>query len=605
MSKNQVVSNYKDSYQNLDLLEQRLTNTSNRLSILRLLVFIVVIALTILIASYQPLLGVTACIIGLAVFLFVVKTHHRKDRERQIINYKKKIVSNELDAINNLNNTNYNGSDFIDQDHNFTSDLDVFGPFSIFGLVNRCRTFNGNHSLVQFMSDTPSLSELEERRSVIKELEKESEWRINFFSSLYEIQEGHKVDTSKIIKDTLGADLSFSTNNKLTLYRKILPFIWITIGALYFIIPDISYLLAIVLGLINFRITMNYAEHVSDIQHRLSKAGTQLDKYAQALQIVTDRQWSSSVINKKISSDPAQHNQIEALHQLKSIADLLDYRLHMIPSFILNIGLLWDSKISAKLSYWHDQHGHQIEETFDLIGLVESLASLATWSHNHPDFNYPIIDDIYFHLEGKAMRHPLLQYQECVPNDFNLGQRDYMSIITGSNMSGKSTFLRTVGLNMILGNCGTKVAASSLSYGLVELITYMRIKDDLEESVSTFKSELNRVVKILELLKSGKQAFVIADEMLRGTNSHDKLKGSKAIVLEIIEHQSYGMVATHDIALAEMGEDHTGISNYYFDIDFAEGDLIFDYKIKPGICENFNASFLLGQLGLSVSGDNV
>ncbi len=604
MSEAQVVSNYKDTFQSLGTLGQQLTSTSNRLSILRLIVFIATIALTILLASYQPLIAVITCIIGLGLFLFVVKTHHRKDRERQVVGYKKNIVSNELNAITKLENDNYDGLGFSDQDHNYSSDLDVFGPFSVYALVNRCRTFKGINMLAGFMSKKPTLTDIHDRSLAVQELENDTRWRTNFYSSLFEIKDGENINTSKIVGEILDTDLSFATGQKLSSYRKVIPFLWMALGVLYFFYPDISYIFAIVLGLINFRITMKHAEQVSDIQNRLSKAGNQLDKYAEALINITNRQWTAPIIKDKISGGSENENQVKALRKLKRISDLLDYRLHMIPSFMLNIGLLWDTRITARLSNWHDNHGHQIDETFDLIGLVESLSSLATWSYNHPTFSYPSITEEYFHLEGVDLRHPLLRYEACVPNDYNLKKGDYMSVITGSNMSGKSTFLRTIGLNMILGYCGTKVAASSLSYGLVELITYMRIKDNLEESVSTFKSELNRVVKILDLLKSDKQCFIIADEMLRGTNSHDKLKGSKAIVLEVIEHQAYGMVATHDIALAEMAEDHEGLSNYYFDIDYADGGLLFDYKIKPGICKNFNASFLLGQLGLKVTQDH-
>lgn len=602
MSEAQVVSDYKDNFKSLDSLEQQLTSTSNRLSILRLITFVATIAMTILLASYQPIVAVAACIFGLGLFLYIVKTHHRRDRQRQVVGYKKGIVSNEIDAITKLENENYDGLGFSDQDHNYSSDLDVFGPFSVYALINRCRTYSGINILAGFMSTKPSLLDIKERKAAIKELESDTQWRNNFLSSLYEIKNGQNINTSKVVSDILDTDLSFATEQKLSLFRKVAPFIWIALGILYFFYSDVSYILAIVFGLINFRITMKHAEQVSVIQNRLTKAGTQLDKYAEALTIIAGRKWSAPIIKERL--ERGNKNQVEALRKLKSISDLLDYRLHMIPSFILNIGLLWDSRITAQLSNWHKNHGHQIDESFDLIGLVESIASLATWSYNHPTYTYANITEEYFHLEGVDLRHPLLRYEDCVPNDYNLKKGDYMSVITGSNMSGKSTFLRTIGLNMILGYCGTKVAATSLSYGLVELITYMRIKDNLEESVSTFKSELNRVVKILDLLKSDNQCFIIADEMLRGTNSHDKLKGSKAIVLEVIEHQAYGIVATHDIALAEMSDDHKGLSNYYFDIDYAEGDLLFDYKIKSGICENFNASFLLGQLGLNVEQDS-
>jgi DNA mismatch repair ATPase MutS len=170
-------------------------------------------------------------------------------------------------------------------------------------------------------------------------------------------------------------------------------------------------------------------------------------------------------------------------------------------------------------------------------------------------------------------------------------------------MSGKSTFLRTLGINMILSYSGTKVAADKFMTSLVQVVTYMRIKDVLEENVSTFKAELNRVKMMLDLLRSHTRCLFLIDEMLRGTNSKDKLEGSIAITKEILEYEGYAIIATHDLKLAEYGDGFPNeVNNFYFDISFEGKDLKFDYKIKEGICTSFNASFLLNQLGLDVEG---
>ncbi len=603
MSESQIIANYNLSIDKHQVAEQALAKKSQFLSISRLLFFILLVAAVILASSYNGIVATCLGIIGFFVFLYIVKSHHKLDKRKIETNHKQRLIKNEIATITKLENDHYDGSHFIDDEHHYTSDLDVFGPFSLFRLVNRGRTYAGMHKLADYMSTTPTTEQLEKRSEVIKDLEPDIDWRIDFHTSLYEVKDGHLNNVTAIINNILNSDLSFATNSKLSLYRKVLPFIWLALGGLYFIFPSAIYILAIILGFINFRITMSYAERVTEIQQRLSQAGTYLDRYANALSKIYDRKWNSKWIKNLLfqkNKETELESKIDALSKLKNLADLLDYRLHMVPSFILNIGLLWDSKISARISDWHQNHGETIQDTFDLIGTIEALSSLASWSYNHPEHNYPMIDEKHFHLKGVDMRHPLMPKEECVANDFEVTPRDYMSIITGSNMSGKSTFLRTVGLNMILGYCGTRVAAQSMHYSIVDLITYMRIKDALEENVSTFKSELNRVVKILDLLKSSRPAFILADEILRGTNSHDKLKGSKAIVLRILQQKSYGIVATHDIALAQLSEKHAGINNFFFDIDFAAGELLFDYKIKKGICENFNASFLLGQLGLDV-----
>jgi len=233
-----------------------------------------------------------------------------------------------------------------------------------------------------------------------------------------------------------------------------------------------------------------------------------------------------------------------------------------------------------------------------IVGSVESVVSFAAWNFNNPENVNAEITESYFDLEGKALVHPLLTNAKAVRNDFFVTKGNFISIITGSNMSGKSTFLRTLGTNMVLGNCGAKVCASELKYSLVSIVTYMRIKDALEENVSTFKAELIRVEKILDLMEASTPVFILADEMLRGTNSNDKLLGSQAIIKRIAEQEVYGVIATHDLDLTEVNV--PGIKNYYFDISFENDELIFDYKIREGICQSFNASFLLRQLGLKV-----
>jgi DNA mismatch repair ATPase MutS len=273
----------------------------------------------------------------------------------------------------------------------------------------------------------------------------------------------------------------------------------------------------------------------------------------------------------------------------------------MFMGAVLNVFFLWDIRIIYMITQWQDLNQHTITKVFDLIGKMEALSSLSTWSFNHDHFAYPTFSEDTFELSTQDMGHPLLDMNVNVHNDFQSTVQDHITIITGSNMSGKSTFLRTIGTNMVLAYAGTRVHARQLECSVVQIISYMRIKDALEESVSTFKAELNRIQMILEELANNKNCLILIDEMLRGTNSRDKLKGSIGITKKLMSMEAYVMIATHDIKLAEMGRKHTEqIKNYFFDIDFQDGDLKFDYKIKPGICENFNASFLIGQLGIDM-----
>ena len=444
---------------------------------------------------------------------------------------------------------------------------------------------------------------LASRQKVISELEEDDEWRIELMKSLYSIENGYDTDVAHIVESTIDQDLSFATTGILKSYRILLPVAWIAILLCYFWMSNWSILAAIIVSVINTYITLKYGTRVGTLQTRLSRAGGMLDKYASALQLIGDRSWTAQIESIIPQADSVDfRSRIDSLARLKQISDLLDYRLHMIPSFFLNTGFLWDTHIASRLVDWKKSDQGRIEGIFEIIGVVEAIATLATWNANHPLFTQADIDTNYFHLHALNMRHPLLPSETCVPNDFEIAKGNHVQIITGSNMSGKSTFLRTVGLNLVLAYAGARVAVEKFQCGYIQLITYMRIKDALEENVSTFKAELNRIEQILQLLSDKEPVLILADEMLRGTNSADKLKGSKAVVEKIIDSGGYAIVATHDIGLTDLGSkypDH--VSNYFFDIDFEDGDLRFDYKIKPGICENFNASYLLSRLGIMIN----
>lgn len=603
----ETIAGYNELAEKLNKEAAHLAKVSTTYSILRLVVFILAVVLTILLSSIGPIPGILGGLTGIVLFLIVVKKHHQQERYRSILLIKTALVRNELNAITERKNEFYDGSKFIDHQHFYSTDLDVFGPFSLFGLINRCRTFSGNKTLAEYLSVKPSIEEVTYRKTLINNLEFATEWKLSFLSILYEIDQGHDTDIAALVNRILDQDLTFATNSTLALYRKLLPIVWLGITILYFIVAKWAISLAILFGLINLRITLKHAHSVSEIQFRLSKVGLHLQKYATALSMILLKEWPLNLDRKiKEHHDPVStERKVSSLSALKKLADLLDYRLHMIPSFILNIGFLWDTHIVSKLADWNKKNDFLIDSVFDLIGKVEALVSLSNWSQNHPHYTYASVDESYFQLEGVEMRHPLLEYKECIPNDFRIEQEDRVNIITGSNMSGKSTFLRTLGLNLVLAYAGARVAATKLNVGLVTVFTYMRIKDALEENVSTFKAELNRIEHMLALMSKNEPVFILADEMLRGTNSLDKLKGSRAILIKIIAFKSYAVVATHDIGLTDLGLAYPEVvNNYYFDIDYLDGTLKFDYKIKPGICQNFNASYLLGKLGIDVASNN-
>ena len=535
-----------------------------------------------------------------SLFLWAVVRQLKYDKLLKQSEALKAINENEITTILHHENIYYNGEEYQLDNHSYSEDLDIFGAHSIFGLINRSRTFFGNQILKNLFLEKTKKDQIYRRQEAIKELSDEINWRQDLAVNLFHLEDLQHINVAESINEQLSIDMNFAINPLIIWYRRLLPIIWITIAILYYLENELANTLLATFFIGNLLLVGKYTKEVNKIQGKLSQTSDSIKKYIDALRIIFDKKWSSDLLKEQQSKFIGSDGElpIKSLSELSSLINKLDYRLNLLVAIFANAILLWDLWIVANLHTWKTKNKEKVDEIFSHIGFMEAMSSLATWAYNNPEYSFPEIHDNYMHIDAKGIEHPLIPDAQNVENDFLLLSKDKVSIITGSNMSGKSTFLRTLGINMILAYTGTKSAAQTFSIPIVTIVTYMRIKDALEENVSTFKAELNRISMILDILKREPNAFIIIDEMLRGTNSKDKLNGSIAFTKKLLTSPAYAIIATHDIKLAELGQEEDRIANYYFDIDYADGDLVFDYKIKPGICENFNASFLLGQLGI-------
>jgi len=597
------IRSYQSRIEHLQVEFENLSAQSKRYSFLRLMIIIIGFIAIFVLGQISAVAVIAGVILTFIVFAIVLKKHDKIDRQRKHTDLMLRINDNEIHSLMRFENVYYDGNRFDQPGHFYTNDLDVFGPFSLFGVINRCRTYHGNQFLSQWLGNVDSLDDINHRRQAVLELENEPEWRQNLFADLFEIEDEHDINFAEKVRNELNTDLDFINASWLKIYRKLVPVIWIGLCIGTYFNSAIGSKLMITFLLVNLGITMKFVKPITRIQNRLSKSGYLLGRFMRSLHRIMSRSWNSDLNKSKVSQFQAnsrdENNPIVVLDELKSIIDKLDYRLNLVATFFLNGIALWDILMIDKLSQWKKDHLHKIEDIFGLIGHFEAIASLSTWAYNHSNYTYADLDENHFHLETEGALHPLIPHGQNVANDFKLKDSDRINIVTGSNMAGKSTFLRTIGTNMILAYAGTKVAADKFNTSVVQIMSYMRIKDALEENVSTFKAELNRVELMLSLVKKKSKCLILIDEMLRGTNSKDKLKGSINITKKLIDEGAYAMIATHDIKLAELESNYPDvIQNYYFDIDFLDGDLKFDYKLKDGICENFNASFLLKQIGV-------
>ena len=274
----------------------------------------------------------------------------------------------------------------------------------------------------------------------------------------------------------------------------------------------------------------------------------------------------------------------------------MDNRNNFISAIFGNGYLLLDIKNALKVEQWISKNASHVEDWFKVVAFFDAYNSLGNYAFNHPEHVFPEISEKALVIDAKSIGHPLLDKNKRITSDITINDQEFF-IITGANMAGKSTFLRTVSLHIVMANVGLPVCAKSSTYSPVKLITSMRTSDSLTDDSSYFFSELTRLKFIVDAIDK-EPYFIVLDEILKGTNSTDKAKGSRKFVEKLVAGHATGIIATHDLSLCEISEALHAVQNYYFDAEIIDGELYFDYKFKKGICQNMNASFLLKKMGI-------
>ncbi len=276
-------------------------------------------------------------------------------------------------------------------------------------------------------------------------------------------------------------------------------------------------------------------------------------------------------------------------------------RYNLVMAAPLNLLLQWNLQQALNLEEWKAKNPSSIQNWLEALGEMDALCSLAILRFNHPQWAIPQFTETHFQLSAKNMGHPLIPHDKRVTNEMVIEGNDQIMLITGSNMAGKSTYLRSAGVNIVLAMAGAPVCATTFSLSPVHLLSSMRITDNLEENTSTFYAELKKLKFILENVNNREPVFILLDEILRGTNSFDRHTGSVALIKQFIKKTTPAVIATHDVALAGLEKEFPGnIKNYHFDVQVSGEELHFDYLLKPGICSSLNASLLMKKIGIEI-----
>ena len=288
-----------------------------------------------------------------------------------------------------------------------------------------------------------------------------------------------------------------------------------------------------------------------------------------------------------------------ALKRLAYIISQLNVRFNFFAVF-LNLWGLWDLHWVYRLEKWKSEEADHLLDWFDALAELEALSSMGNLAHNNPDWIFPEVEADAV-LQMDEVGHPLLASGKRISNDLHMPTSGHIKLITGSNMAGKSTFLRTVGLNIVLAMSGSVVCAKRLRLPLLDVYTSMRTQDALHESTSSFFAELKRLKTVIEAVESKDNAFFLLDEILKGTNSRDRHSGAKALIEQLIRNGGGGLIATHDLELTALEAQSDGhIENLCMEVGIDNGQLHFDYKLKKGITQSFNASILMQQMGIDM-----
>ncbi|AFD09254.1 MutS-related protein [Solitalea canadensis] len=535
------------------------------------------------------------------LFAWLVSKQSKYEGQKDYLHNLKSIIENEV--ANKIFRTNIydDGERFMDDHHHYTSDLDIFGNRSLFHFINRCSTFLGNNTLANWFKAPTATATVTERQSAIKEIASKDEWRTHFQAVLLF---NNKADNSLIDKLVNYINQPVVPMRILRFYViSIAPFLFLGVLIFSSLNPSVSGLL-IILSLIHLAIVFRHQLYVNKTDALIGKTGKTLGLFSAAFKAIEDEKWNTALCTELSNNVNGKENHriSGAINQLSALIKKLDYRLNIYVGIVLNSIFLWDLRQVFAIEDWKTQNKAAIGEAFEHLAVFEALNSLAAFEVNHPENCYPeVVESEKYLYVAEGISHPLIDQNIRVANDYELSNENKIDIITGSNMAGKSTFLRTLGVNAVLALSGASVVAKTMKLSPINLVSYMRIRDSLNESTSTFKAELDRLQMILEVVKDQPQTFFLIDEMLRGTNSVDKYRGSKAVVEKLVAQNGVGIVATHDLQIAHLIQKYPDyVRNFYFDIQVENDEMHFDYKFKKGECKTFNASLLLKQIGIEV-----
>jgi MutS domain V len=532
------------------------------------------------------------------VFVGVAAYHSRVLRARDLAQRAVSFYQGGLARIEDRwQGTGQTGERFADPHHVYAADLDLFGRGSLFELLSTARTRMGEETLANWLLVPSTVDEIVERHAAIRELRDQLDLREDL--AVLGVDASVGVHPEELLR---WAEAPNRMRPEWMRWLSLILGIMAIAGAVVWGYWDIvTPLVAIILieAILRYRLR----KPLEEVLHSSEHAFRDLGLLSGVLARVEQQAFSSprlTSLQHQLSSNGVTSS--HAIARLKTIIDFSDSRKNLIVGF-LDVPLMYSEQVAFAAECWRRAHGHAVGSWLKAIGEIEALISLSTYSYEHPDDPFPEFVKGASCFDATEIRHPLISLRACIPNDVHLLDGTRVLLVSGSNMSGKSTLLRTVGINVVLANAGAPIRGTSLRLSPVALGTRIRSGDSLQEGRSNFFTEILHIRQVFELVDGvyHKQLLFLFDELLEGTNSKDRRIGAEGLLRALVTNGAIGIVTTHDLALTAVTVTLGNVvRNYHFQ-DYVEGgQMRFDYTLREGVVAKSNAIELMRLIGLKV-----
>jgi Ca2+/Na+ antiporter len=574
-------------------LQQR----SRKIWITRRILFGVVFVMGIL--AFDRHISAWWILLPVAAFVALMVRHQRLHREEDRLTRAVKFYERGLARLEDRwAGTGETGVQFAEKQHPYAEDLDLFGEGSLFELLSTARTKAGEGKLAQWLKASASIDEIRARQAAVDELRAKLDLREDLAMLGAEVRAG--VHTEEVenwgkapsvfsIKQIRVLLLVVATTGILTLAAVVF---WFEYGVR---MPA----LAAVLG--GLFIYSRYRQQISQVISSVERPSRELNLLSEILARLERESFSTpklAELRARLNTD-AQPPSIQ-IARLNRLTQILDSTKNQFFAPIAFLALI-PPQLALRIERWRQTTGAHIPAWLDAVAEIEALNALANFAYEHPQHPFPEIIEHEACFDGHELGHPLIAAARCVRNDVMLDSYHQLLIVSGSNMSGKSTLMRTVGVNVVLALAGAPVFARSLRVSPLNIGASIHILDSLQTGASRFYAEIMRLKQIVELTRDELPLLFLLDEILSGTNSHDRRIGAEAVVRGLVERGAIGLVTTHDLALTQIVESlGERATNVHFEDHMENGQMIFDYKMHPGVVEKSNALELMRAVGLEV-----